>query len=74
MSLFQVFVCLGHFIGRLPQLLGDIFLICGYLIGPFVEFRPMFPVMFQPVGQQTIELTPGIVHKILVPSHFRHDA
>ncbi len=51
MSLFQVFVCLGHFISRLPQLLGNIFLICGYLIGPFVEFRPMFPVMFQPVGQ-----------------------
>jgi len=51
MGFFQIFVSLGHFISRLPQQLGNIFLIRGCLICPFVEFLPMFPIMFQPVGQ-----------------------
>lgn len=49
-SLFQVFIGLGHFICRLPKSLGGSVLLRGYLIGPFDEFLPMFPVMLEPVG------------------------
>jgi hypothetical protein len=72
-SLFQAFVSLAHFIGRLPQLPGDLFLIRGHPIGPFAEFRPMLLVMFQPVGQQAIQLVRSVVHKILVFARFQND-
>lgn len=59
----QVPVRLGHFIGRLPQLLSNIPVLDGDLIGPFAEFRSVFTVMLQPVSQKAVELTSRIVHR-----------